>query len=139
MALRDEILASGIDLSGKDPVAIAAAFSAGRVKVVSTSIGIGSILDTLGPQAGAAVLDTLDSLRATVPTIKWAWVLIDRGDLDVGMASVRGQIDALAAQGVMAVEQAAALKSLAEKPDPVTEYDVRCAMFDPQTGDWLGA
>jgi hypothetical protein len=139
MALRDEIIASGIDLSSRDPDVIAAEFSARRVMIVRTTIGIGTILDTLGPDAGAVLLDRLDSLRASVPAIKWAWVLIDRGDLDVGLTSVRTQIDTLASQDVMSLEQAAALKALAEKPNPITEFEVRCALFDPQTGDWRGA
>lgn len=112
-----------------DTTAIAAALSEGRTRLVSRMANFGTVLDTLGPVDGAAVLDTLDSLRASVSAIKWAFVLLERNELDLGLASVRGQIDALTGT-VFTTEQATALKALAEQPEDVSEYDVRCAIYN---------
>lgn len=97
---------------------IAAALSAGRTRIESTFVGVGRVMDCLGPVEGAAVLDALDALRATASPIKWAWLLLERGELDVGLPSVRAQIDTLV-PAVMTAEQAVALKALALRPDPI--------------------
>ena len=132
MSLSDDILARQ-DLSAlvaaRDSEGVAAAISAGRVKIVSRPIGIGSVLDVLGPANGAALLDALDALRSQVSAIKWAWVLLERGELDVGLASTRGQIDALTGDGLpFTAEAAGAIQALAEVPAPVSAPDVYNAM-----------
>jgi hypothetical protein len=48
-----------------------------------------------------------------------AWVLLERGELDVGLASTRGQIDAITGEGLpFTAEQAAIIKGLAERQAP---------------------
>lgn len=111
-----------------DTNALAAALSQGRIKTVSTLVGVGRVMDRLGPLDGAAVLDALDGLRSSSSPVRWAWVLLERGELDVGLASVRDQIDALT-PAIFTPAQASAIKSLAEVSDPVSEYDVRCAIY----------
>lgn len=129
MTLLDEINALDAALvASRDTQAIADALSVGRVQVVPRQIGFGAVLDTLGDDAGALVLDTIDSLRPMVPKLKYVWVLLDKGELDVGMSSVRAGLDGLAAQGGMTEDQAGALKSLAEVPAPVSARDVELAM-----------
>lgn len=128
MSLYDELVASGLDLQNLTPGEIAAAISSGRIKLVSTPIGIGTILDVLGPTAGATFLDTLEGLKASNPTIKWAWTLIDRGVLDIGIPSVRQQVDGLALAGILTAQQAFDLKSLAEVPNPVSALEVAQAI-----------
>ena len=128
MALRDEILAGGFDLAHRDDGAIAAALSVGRVRLEPRPIGIGTILNALGPVAGAALLDRLDAARASIPPLKWAWVLLEAGQLDVSLAATRGQIDALVDGGLISAGEAAALKALAEVPDPVSAQDVGRAL-----------
>lgn len=103
----------------RNDAAIAAALSVGRTRIESTYIGVGRVMDCLGPVDGAAVLDALDALRATVSPVKWAWLLLERGELDVGLPSVRAQIDALV-PAVMTAAQAEAIKALALRPDPVS-------------------
>lgn len=105
-------------LPARNDVAIAAVLSAGRVRVESRMINVGSVLDVLGPADGAAVLDALEALKPAVPAVRWAFVLLERGELDVGLASTRGQIDALTGV-VFSPAQAAAIKGLAEQPDPI--------------------
>lgn len=104
--------------SVRDDAGIAAALSVGRTRIESTFIGVGRVMDCLGPTEGAAVLDALDALRTTVSPVKWAWLLLERGELDVGLPSVRAQIDALV-PAVMTAAQAEVLKAFALRPDPV--------------------
>lgn len=122
MITYEEILATGLPLS--DHGAIAEALSVNRTELKSTPIGVGTVLDTLGPVDGAAVLDALESLKASVSAIKWAFILLERGELDVGMLSVRGQIDALTGT-VFSAEQAKKLKDLAVQKLTVSPVDVQ--------------
>lgn len=112
-----------------DTSAIAATLSVGRTRLESTFVGVGRVMDCLGPTEGAAVLDALDALRASSSPVKWAWLLLERGELDIALASVRAQIDALT-PAVFSPEQAEAIKTLAERPDPVSEFDVRVAIYN---------
>lgn len=112
-----------------DTQAIAAALSVGRTRVAARLGGIGVVLEALGPEEGAAVLDTLDALKATSSPVKWAWVLINRGELDFGSPATRGMIQQLQIGGALTSSQAATLLALAEVPDPVDEMDVRRAIY----------
>lgn len=112
-----------------DTHAIAAALSVGRARVTTRLGGVGVVLEALGPVEGAAVLDTLDALKATSSPVKWAWVLINRGELDFGSLATRGMIQQLQIGGALTSPQAATLLALAEVPDPVDEMDVRRAIY----------
>jgi hypothetical protein len=87
-----------------------------RTRIVAARIGVGSVMSALGASAGAALLDTLEVIAASNSPVKWALRLLAADNLDIGNAETRAQIDALAAAGVMTVEQAATLKALAEQP-----------------------
>lgn len=102
---------------------IAATVSVGRVKAVTKQGGIGTVLEVLGPQDGAALLDSLEALAATNSAVKWAFVLINRGELDFGSAATRAMIDQLipGSAGI-------ALKAVAEVPDPVGWEACRAAI-----------
>ncbi len=102
---------------------LAALMSAGRTRVATRLGGIGLVLETLGPTDGAALLDSLYAARDTVPALKWAWTLIDRGELDFGSAVTRAQLDAL-----LPPAAAAALKATAEVADPVDVFAVSAAL-----------
>lgn len=112
-----------------DTQAVADALSVGRVRVVETLGGVGVVMEALGPVAGAAVLDGLDALRATSSPVKWAWVLIERGELDFGSAATRGMIEQMAADGMFPAEVATALLAVAEVPDPISAYEVQIAVY----------
>jgi 23S rRNA A1618 N6-methylase RlmF len=116
--------------------AIAAKLSIGRTKIVSTKIGIGQILATLGANGGI-FLDELSALGATDRNVFWAMELIKAGELDVGMSATIAQVNALAVANPAIAGSCNALLALAHVPDPVTEYDVRCALQDAD-GNWLG-
>lgn len=113
--------------------ALAERLSAGRVRLETRMVNVGTVLDTLGPSEGAAVLDALDALRGTVSAVRWAFILLERNELDVSLNSVRGQIDALTGV-VFSPAAAAALKRLAERPDPVSEFEVRSAIYADDGG-----
>lgn len=107
--------------------AIAAALSVGRKQVVSRLGGVGVVMESLGAEDGAAVLDALDALRAVSSPVKWAWVLIERGELDFGSAATRGMIQQLALAGAIPAPAEAALLAISEVPDPVTAAQVEVA------------
>ena len=116
-------------LAGQDADAIAAAVNVGRTRVAPRLGGIGAVMETLGAVDGPLVLDALDSLKATLPAVRWGWVLLERGELDFGSTVTRQMIDGLVMGGVMTEAQGLAIKALAEQPDPVTEFDVRRAIW----------
>ena len=131
MALRDEILSRpdcADALAARDCGELARILSVGRTKLVERNIGYGTVLDTLGADAGAAFLDGLTALAATSSPVKWALKLLDRGELNIGAAATRGQLDALAAGGVMPQAVAEALKNLAVVPDEITATQVQTAL-----------
>ena len=110
-------------VASRDYQAIADALNAGRVKITSKLGGIGLVLETLGPTDGAALLDALEAQAATVPALKWAWVLVNRGELDFGSPATRAMIDALIPEPARTL-----LKAVAEEPDPVTAAAVEVAV-----------
>lgn len=134
MTLRDEILSRpdcADALARRDCGELAALLSVGRTKVIDYSIGYGTVLEVLGAEAGSAFLDGLTALASTSSPVKWALKLLDRGELNIGAEATRGQLDALAAGGVMPRAVADALKGLAMGPDIVTAEQVADAMFNP--------
>lgn len=138
MTLQVEILSRpdcAAALAARDCGALAAILSAGRTKLVERNIGYGTVLETLGAEAGAAFLDGLTAVAATSSPVKWALKLLDRGELNVGAVATQQQLDALAAGGLMPQAVAEALKALALAPDPVDELDVRKACW-ADNGDW---
>lgn len=121
MITLDEITATGLDLS--DHGAIAAALSVGRTKLVTTAIGEGAILATLGLEAGNAFLDVIDAH----PDFRHVKKIIARGEFDmsspVSQAGVQGMVPAVLTQ-----EQADALKALAVQDAPVSSQEVTRAL-----------
>ena len=115
-------------VASRDDGAIAAALSVGRIKVVQKLGGIGLVLETLGPEGGATLLDALQGQTATVPALKWAWYLIERGELDFGSAATRGMINALITEPAKSL-----LLAVAEVADPVSSAQIEVAMKD-ETG-----
>lgn len=121
-AQRIQQVAAGMTGSAHD---IAAQINAlGLVRVVDMNGGVGTIMRALGPAAGAALLDQLESAATTVPAVRWAFVLINRGDLNFGDAGTRAMIDQL----VTDPAARAALKAVAEVPDTTNYLEVGAAL-----------
>lgn len=128
MTLRDEILARpdcAAALAARDCGALAAILSVGRTKTVDKLIGYGTVLETLGADAGATFLDGLVALSATSSPVKWALKLLDRGELNIGAPETQAQLDALATGGLMPQAVANTLKALAVVADSVSAQQVQ--------------
>lgn len=123
-SLKDEILAGGFDLQNRDDGLIAASLSVGRKKLVTTEIGNGSILATIGIESGNNLLDAIHSQ----PQFRYVTPLIDQGRLDVASMLTRGSLDNLADVGVITQAEADAVKALAEVDDPVSAQAVAKAL-----------
>lgn len=125
MSLLAEIQAKcdATTLASHDYASIAAAVNVGRTKVQTKLGGIGLVLETLGPIDGAALLDNLEAQSVSIPALKWAWVLINRGELDFGSAATRGMISQLVPSPAKD-----ALLAVAEVPDPVTADECEVVM-----------
>lgn len=78
-----------------------------------TEAGVGTVLDVLGPSAGAALLDVLKN--ASDPVLRWGMHILERGQLDISLASTRAQLDALTQAGVMSEPQKNALFALSRR------------------------
>lgn len=104
-------------LADRNDVAIAALLPP-KVTLVSTPIGIGTILATLAPNGGA-FLDTLESLGQTDSNVKWALKLIEQSNFDVGMAATRAQMQAFALAAPSFADGIAALLATAEHSEPI--------------------
>lgn len=132
----DEIRALPVDVTGQqDTQVIAAALSVGRTRLVERFVGIGSILAVMAPNGGA-FLDALEAMAPTNSNVKWALKLIEAGRMDVGMEATRVQLTAFAQAVPEMGPGIAALLALAEVPDPVNEFEVRCLCWS-DSGEWM--
>jgi hypothetical protein len=109
-----------------DSSAIAAALSADRTRARPFEIGNGLILATIGLAAGNALLDALHA----APEFRHVKPLLDRGGLDVSSPLVAQALAMLVASEVIEQEHADALIALGREPDPVSELDVRRAIYN---------
>lgn len=132
----DEIRALPVDVTGqRDTQVIADALSVGRTRLVERFVGIGTILAVMAPNGGA-FLDALEAMAATNSNVKWALKLIEADGMDVGMEATRVQLLEFA-QDVPEMQAGInALLALAEVPDPVSEFEVRCLCWS-DNGEWV--
>ena len=106
--IREAILTNG--WQGKSPGEIAALLNAPQTVLVERMVGVGSVLNALGPAVGAALLDQVKAVAETDAVVKYGWMLLESASLDVGLDSTRAMLDAL-----LPVEAATVLKGLAEQ------------------------
>lgn len=104
-------------LADRNDVAIASLLPP-KVAIVSTPIGIGTILATLAPNGGA-FLDALETAGASDPNVKWALKLIEQSNFDVGMGATRAQMVAFAQAAPTFADGIAALLATAERSEPI--------------------
>jgi hypothetical protein len=113
-----------------DTVAIAAAMSEGRTKPAPFEAGKGEVLNALGLECGNAFCDYVD----VTPDLRHVKQLLEAGrlrlDTPTTIDMVNGMVDIEISRGVIfSQENADTLLMLAHVPDPVSEYDVRCAIY----------
>ena len=106
-----------------DTQAVADALSVGRVRRVERMAELGTPMKYLGAEAGAQLLDQMETLAGSNPTVKWGFELLKRGALDLSLDSTRAMLDAL-----LPPDAASILKGLAEVPEAVTVSEVLSAM-----------
>lgn len=121
--IRDAIISNG--WQSKTPGEIAELLNAPKTVLVERMAELGTPMKYLGAEDGAALLDQMEALAATNPTVKWGFELLKRGALDLSLDSTRAMLDAL-----LPVEAASVLKGLAEQAVTagVTWEQVRDAM-----------
>ena len=99
----------------RDDVSIANLLPKKKV-LVSTPIGIGTILAVLAPNGGA-FLEALDAAGQLDPNVKWALRLIEQSNFDVGMLATRTQMKAFALAAPQFADGIALLLTLAEQEE----------------------
>lgn len=108
-----------------DTQAIADALSVGRTRYVETRIGVGTIIEVLGLATANAVLDVIYS----APSYRHVKPLLDRGRLRLDLPFVRGALQAMV-PALLTQEQRDELVARSAAPDPVSEFDVRVAIYN---------
>jgi hypothetical protein len=121
--IREAILSNG--WQGKTPGEITELLNAPQTVLVERMAELGTPMKYLGAEAGAQLLDQMESLAASNPTVKWGFELLKRGALDLSLDSTRAMLDEL-----LPPEAASVLKGLAEQTVTagVTWQQVRDAM-----------
>lgn len=84
------------------------------VELRSVFAGPGTIMQAIGPEAGAAFLDSLEAMSASVPMVRWAMHIIKLRGLDMSDPAARAQIDGLVATGILTAANGAKIKAIAE-------------------------
>lgn len=94
----------------------------------------------LGPTAGAAFLDKLEALAATVPAIKWAMKFLQaEAGIDVGEPATQVMLTSLIGVGGITADEVNGVKAMATQPasraevlfgagTQISEADVRAAL-----------
>lgn len=80
-----------------------------------TKIGAGGIMDTLGAEIGAALLDQIVALAATNSVIKWGLRVMESPGLDLSLQTTRQQIDGLVSVGLITEAQKELLLALSRR------------------------
>lgn len=119
-------------LATRNDAAIAAEFSKSRTKPSTKEIGNGTILETIGLTHGNAMLDVIYN----DPQFRHVKPLLEQGRLIVGSPLVVATIQGMAANGVIPAPARDALLALTVEPDPVSDLDVRRALWSDD-GEWL--
>lgn len=142
--IRDAITASPALMAlVPDTVALAEALSAGRTEVhprMTSARGLAELYPE-GPVGAEVVLMKLegastamkasgDPQQAVIGSLLARQLSFLGGEgLDFGSAALRAMMDQFAALGILTAPEVAGLKSIALRPAPISEYEVRCAIY----------
>lgn len=116
----------------RDTQAMADALSVGRTKPSTREIGNGTILEVLGMAAGNALLDAIN----TAPDFRHVKPLVEQGRLIIGGPLVAAALAGMVGGGVITQADSDKLLAIAVQPDPVSEIDVRRAVWS-DAGEYL--
>jgi hypothetical protein len=109
-----------------DTKAIADAISDKRTKLVKTEAGVGTILEVLGIDTGNALLDIVYN----VADFRYVKPLIEQGRLRLDSPFVISFIEKFTQEGLLTEDQRDSLLSKAKEADPVSEFDIRVAIYN---------
>lgn len=116
--------------------ALAAALSTGRKRRASHFASERGILERFpgGPIAADALLSKLEAFSSIghpmSSIVKRALKFLAQAEgLDIGSPATQGLLDALQAGSVLTADEVAGVKAMALVDDPVTEFEVRVAIF----------
>lgn len=93
---------------------------------VTTEIGAGSVLATLGLERGNALLDVVQ----TTPEFRHVWPMIEQGQLDLSSPLVEEALSSLVSAEVITIAEKLALMNLCTRPVAVSEDDVKKALWN---------
>lgn len=108
-----------------DTAALATALSAGRTRFVETNIGVGTLIEVLGLAVANPVLDAIYA----APEYRHVRPLLDQGRLRLDSPFVRGALQSMV-PALLTQAQRDALVARAQAPDPVSEFEVRVAIYN---------
>lgn len=111
-------------LAAKDCEALAALLSDGRTCGNEREVGYGTIIETIGLEAGNQLIDFLKASEA----MRHVMPLLDQGRLRIGAALAQSTLRSLAG-GPIDQADADALCALGLQPDPLTARQVAEALF----------
>jgi hypothetical protein len=131
------------DLAGvTDSEALAAALSVGRTQVKPrTMVSARGLAEHLGPMAAEVVLIKLESARDAMlaspdqqqqvlgSLLRRQLRFLELDGLDFGAPALRSMLDQFGVLNILSADEVEALKRIASVPDPVTEYEVRVALW----------
>lgn len=131
------------DLAGiTNSEVLAAALSVGRTQVrPRTMVSARGLAEHLGPLAAEVVLMKLESARDAMlaspdqqqqvlgSLLRRQLRFLELDGLDFGAPALRSMLDQFVALNILSADEVEALKRIALVPDPVTEYEVRVALW----------
>ena len=141
MTLLDEIRAKcpAQVLEGHDPQAIADAVSLGRVivgRVARGDLAIWAATTGMRSKIADTAVNAASPLRDAA--LACQDLLLGVADaIDFAKPANVGMLHAWVAYGGLSQANADVLMAMATSPDPISEFDVRCALW-AEDGNWLG-
>lgn len=113
-------------IASRDCQAIADAMNVGRVRNSKREIGYGTILETIGFEAGNALSDEIN----TNTLFRYVKPLVEQGRLIAGSPLVAGALQVMVGSGKITQAQANALKALGVEENPCTPQEVAEALYN---------
>ena len=127
-----------------DTQALADALSVGRTKVVPRMTSARGLAELLagGPVQAETILLKLEGARDAMlasadpaqslmgSMLRRQLRFLDADGLDFGSPALRGMLDQFQAAGILTAEDVTAVKTIGVVPDPVSEFEVRVAIFN---------
>jgi hypothetical protein len=141
MTLLEEIKSkcTGAPLANYTLTAIVATVNANRIRVGKVERADFAMWSA-GNGMRAKIEDHANDLHSPIRSIALACrdlILGAANSIDFGLAQNVAMLQAWVAVGALSQADADSLLALATQPNPITEFDVRCALWDVH-GNWLG-